>query len=69
MKYLGIIEKAGNNYSAYLPDIPGCIATGRSKEEARQNVLEALELHLQGLMDDNLPIPEPVSEADYVNAM
>ena len=69
MKYLVIIEKAGNNYSAYLPDIPGCIATGRSKEEARQNVLEALELHLQGLMDDNLPIPEPVSEADYVNAM
>ena len=69
MKYLVIIEKAGNNYSAYLPDVPGCIATGRSKEEARQNVLEALELHLQGLMDDNLPIPEPVSEADYVNAM
>ncbi len=69
MKYLVIIEKASNNYSAYLPDIPGCIATGKTKKEARENVLEALELHIEGLIDDNLPIPEPVSEADYVNAL
>ena len=68
MKYLVIIEKASYNYSAYLPDIPGCVATGKTKEEARKNVLKALELHLEGLLDDHLPIPEPVSEADYVIA-
>ncbi|MDO9536121.1 MAG: type II toxin-antitoxin system HicB family antitoxin [Bacillota bacterium] len=68
MKYLVVIEKAGENYSAYLPDIPGCVATGKTKEEARQNIVEALGLHLEGLMEDGLPVPEPSSEADYVVA-
>ncbi len=68
MKYLVVIEKANENYSAYLPDIPGCIATGKTKEEARQNILEVLALHLEGLKEDGLPVPEPTSEADYVVA-
>ncbi len=66
MKYLVVIEKANDNYSAYLPDIPGCIATGKTKEEARQNILEVLALHIEGLKEDGLPIPKPTSEADYV---
>ncbi|MEW5919848.1 MAG: type II toxin-antitoxin system HicB family antitoxin [Bacillota bacterium] len=68
MKYLVVIEKAGGNYSAYLPDIPGCVATGKTKEEARQKIVEALVLHLEGLVEDGLPVPEPSSEADYVVA-
>lgn len=66
MKYLVVIEKANANYSAYLPDLPGCIATGKSKEEARQNIIEALAIHIEGLKEDGLPVPEPASEADYI---
>lgn len=68
MKYLVVIEKTNDNFSAYLPDIPGCIATGKTKEDARQNILEALAMHLEGLKEDGLPVPEPASEADYVVA-
>jgi predicted RNase H-like HicB family nuclease len=68
MKYLIIIEKTTHNYSAYVPDVPGCVATGNTKDEARQNVVDALELHLEGLMEDGLPIPAPKSEADYIVA-
>ena len=68
MRYLVVIEKAGENYSAYIPDIPGCVATGKTKENARQNIIEALDLHLEGLIEDGQPIPKPSSEADYVIA-
>ncbi len=68
MKYLIIIEQTNQNYSAYLPDIPGCIATGKTRDEARQNVVDAHELHIEGLMEDGLPIPTPKSEADYIVA-
>jgi len=66
MKYLVVFEKANDNYSAYLPDIPGCIATGKTKKEAHQNIIEALELHYEGFKEEGLQLPEPVSEADYV---
>lgn len=66
MKYLVIIEKANNNYSAYLPDVPGCVATGKTREETRKNIVKALEFHFKGLIEDGLPLPEPKSEADYV---
>lgn len=66
MRYLIVIEKANGNYSAYLPDIPGCVATGKTKEEVRKLILEALSLHLEGLEEDGLPVPEPAAEADYV---
>lgn len=66
MKYLVIIEKANNNYSAYLPDVPGCVATGRTIEEVKKNLEEALALHIESMTEEGLPIPEPKAQADYV---
>ena len=66
MRYLIVIEKAKNNYSAYLPDMPGCIATGETMEEAKKNITEALAMHLQGLVEDGLLSPEAKATADYV---
>lgn len=67
MQYAMIIEKGENNYSAYFPDLPGCIATGKTLAEIKQRMREALELHLRGLREDGLPIPEP-SMVEYVDA-
>ncbi len=67
MKYLVVIERMENNYSAYLPDIPGCVATGKTIQEVRKMMKEALELHLKGLKEDGLSIPPPTSEADFVS--
>ena len=66
MRYLIVIEEANNNYSAYLPDVPGCIATGETMEEAKKNITEALAMHLQGLVEDGLLSPEAKATADYV---
>ena len=68
MKYLIIIEKANKNYSAYLPDVPGCIATGKTIEETKKNMKEALDMHLEGLAEDGLTSPRPKAKADYVAA-
>jgi len=65
-RFLIIIEKAANNYSAYSPDLPGCIATGATREETEKNMHEAIQLHIKGLLEDNLPIPESSSFAEYV---
>jgi len=65
-RFLVIIEKANNNYSAYSPDLPGCVATGSTREEAEKNIYETNEMHVQGLLEDNLPIPESESFAEYV---
>jgi predicted RNase H-like HicB family nuclease len=65
-KYLVVYEKARNNYSAYSPDIPGCIATGKTRKEAEKNIKEAIGFHLEGLEKDGSPLPEPVSFTDYV---
>lgn len=65
-RFLVIIEKANGNYSAYSPDLPGCIATGVTREEAEQHIYEAIEIHLQGLKEDGLPIPQSTSFAEYV---
>jgi predicted RNase H-like HicB family nuclease len=65
-RFLVVIEKADGNYSAYSPDLPGCIATGATRKEAEQNMYEAIELHVRGLLEDNLPIPESTSFAEYV---
>ncbi len=67
MQYAMIVEKGERNFSAYLPDLPGCIATGQTLEEVKQRMREAVELHLQGMREDGLPIPEP-SLVDYVEA-
>ena len=68
MRYAMIIEQGERNYSAYLPDLPGCIATGTTIEELKQRMSEAIELHLRGMREDGLPIPEPTSLAEYVEA-
>ncbi|MFH1647198.1 MAG: type II toxin-antitoxin system HicB family antitoxin [Chloroflexota bacterium] len=65
-KYLVIYEKAGGNYSAYSPDIPGCIATGKNRKEVEKNIKEAMSFHLEGLEKDGLPLPEPASFTEYV---
>ena len=65
-RFLIVIEKANGNYSAYSPDLPGCIATGETREETERNMHEAIQLHVQGLVEDGLPIPESQSFAEYV---
>ena len=65
-QYLVVIERVNSNFSAYLPDLPGCIATGRTKDEVTRTIHCAIEMHLQGLREDNLPIPEPSVMAEYV---
>jgi len=65
-RFLVVIERANGNYSAYSPDLPGCVATGATREEAERNMHEAIELHVQGLLDDNLPVPDSNSFAEYV---
>jgi predicted RNase H-like HicB family nuclease len=66
MRYAIVIEKAVTNYSAYVPDLPGCVATGQTIEEAEQQIRAAIEFHLEGLREDGLPIPSPQSQVEYV---
>jgi predicted RNase H-like HicB family nuclease len=59
MKYPVIVERGERNFSAYVPDLPGCISTGRTLDEAQRNIQEAIELHVDGMREDGLPIPPP----------
>ena len=68
MRYAIVIEKAQENYSAYVPDLPGCVTTGETIEEIEQNIKEAIALHLEGLREEGLPIPEPTTSCQYVEA-
>ncbi len=65
-RFLIVIEKANGNYSAYCPDLPGCVATGKTREETEQNMHEALEMHIHGMIEDKLPIPANVALAEYI---
>ena len=65
-RFLVVIEKADGNYSAYSPDLPGCVATGGTREETEENIHQAIQMHVQGLLEDNLPIPEAQSFAEYI---
>ncbi len=65
-RYLIVIENAGSNFSAYSPDLPGCVTTGKTREETRKNMEEAIEFHLEGLREDGVPVPPPSSVAEYV---
>jgi predicted RNase H-like HicB family nuclease len=67
MRYAVVIERAGQNYSAYVPDLPGCIATGATIEETEASIREAIEFHIEGLREDGLPIPQPSSQVEYVD--
>ena len=67
MRYAIVIEKAEGNYSAYVPDLPGCVATGVTVEEAESQIREAIEFHIEGMREDGLPIPTPQSKVEYVD--
>ena len=66
MDYSIIIEKATRNYCAYSPDLPGCVATGATLSEVRKNMREAIEFHLEGMIEDGLPIPKPSAKMEYI---
>ena len=66
LNYTIILEKTSSSYGAYVPDLPGCVAVGNSKEEALQLIQEAIVFHLEGMQDDGQLIPEPVSTSETV---
>jgi predicted RNase H-like HicB family nuclease len=66
MRYAVVIEKAEGNYSAYVPDLPGCVATGPTVEAVEQEIREAIRFHIEGLKEDGLPIPPSTTVAEYV---
>ena len=69
MRYAIVIEKAEGNYSAYVPDLPGCVSTGATVEEAETSIREAIEFHLDGMREDGTPIPQPSSHVEYVEVV
>jgi predicted RNase H-like HicB family nuclease len=66
VRYAVVIEDAGGNFSAYVPDLPGCVATGTTVVESEQAIREAIEFHLEGMREDGTPIPPPSTRVDYV---
>ncbi len=68
MRYAVVIEKAEGNYSAYVPDLPGCVATGATVADVETEIGEAIRFHIEGLEEDGLPVPPPTSIAEYVDA-
>jgi len=66
VRYVVIVEQGENGVGAYVPDLPGCVAVGETREEALGLIREAVELHLEGMRDEGLPIPEPSSSSEYV---
>ncbi len=65
-RFLIVIEDAGANFSAYSPDLPGCVATGATHEETERNMYEAIQMHIEGLLEDGLPIPQSTTVAEYL---
>ena len=65
-RYLVVIEKANGNFSAYSPDLDGCVAVGKTREETLRNMKKAIKFHIEGLKEDGLPIPEGQTSAEYV---
>lgn len=68
MQYLAILEKSGTGYSAYLPDLPGCVSVGDTVEETEANIKEAVALHLESMRSDGLSIPQPTTKAIWVDS-
>ena len=66
IRYLVVLERTERNYGAHAPDLPGCVATGQTPEETLQRMLEAIEMHVRGIEEDGLPVPEPTTTASYV---
>ena len=69
MKYLIVIEKTSTGYSAYSPDLPGCVSTGATREETERSMQEAIEFHLEGMKAEGLEIPEPSSSSAYIDVV
>jgi predicted RNase H-like HicB family nuclease len=65
-QYLVVIEKAKSNFAAYLPDVPGCVATGKTRDEVLDRIQKAFAMHVAGMKEDGLPLPEPDSSAAYI---
>ena len=65
-RYAIIVEDCGTNLAAYVPDLPGCVATAETAQELNRLIREAIEFHIDGMLEDGLPIPEPTSRAEYV---
>jgi predicted RNase H-like HicB family nuclease len=68
VRYAVVIEKANGNYSAYVPDLPGCVATGPTIDDVETSIREAIRFHIDGLKEDHLPVPRPSARAEYVEA-
>lgn len=66
MRYAVVIEKVGSNYSAYVPDLPGCVATGETVAAVESEIREAIRFHIEGLQEDGIAVPQPTSIAEYV---
>ncbi len=66
MRYVVILERSENSFGAYLPDLPGCVAVGETKDEALRLIQEAVELHVDGMREEGLPLPKPSSGSEYV---
>jgi predicted RNase H-like HicB family nuclease len=66
MRYAIVIEKGPTSYGAYVPDLPGCVAVGKTRAEVKKLIVEAIPLHLEGLREDGLAVPKPASECEYV---
>jgi predicted RNase H-like HicB family nuclease len=65
-RYAIVVEKSKSNYAAYVPDLPGCVATGATVKETERRIREAIKIHVEGLREDGLPVPKPTSRVDYV---
>ncbi len=68
MRYAVIFEKADNNYAAYVPDLPGCVSTGNTLPEVEESMRAAIRLHIEGLQEDGLEIPQPTTSCEYLDA-
>jgi predicted RNase H-like HicB family nuclease len=69
MRYTVVFEKGNTSYGAYVPDLPGCVAVGETLAEVQQMIVEAIEFHIEGLIEEGLPIPEPTSIAQEVEVL
>ncbi|HEX2091430.1 MAG TPA: type II toxin-antitoxin system HicB family antitoxin [Longimicrobiaceae bacterium] len=67
MRYMVVMERSRNGYGAHVPDLPGCIAVGETREETLELIQEAIEMHLESMREQGLPIPEPTATSEYVD--
>ena len=66
MRYMVVIERGENSWGAHVPDLPGCVAVGETREEVLELIREAIDFHIEGLKEDGVPVPSPASESDFV---